>query len=46
MRRVNWEVGLDIHTLIYIKYIANKNLPYSTGNHTQYSVIGYKGKES
>ena len=35
-----------IHTLLYIKYIANKDLLYSTGNSTQYSVMAYMGKES
>ena len=30
----------------YIKYITNKDLLYSTGNSTQYSVITYMGKES
>ena len=25
---MNWEIGIDIATLIYIKYIANKNLLY------------------
>ena len=36
----------DIYTLLYIKQITNKNLLYSTGNPTQYSVMGYMGKES
>ena len=30
--------------MLYIKYITNKDLLYSTGNCTQYFVI-YKGKE-
>ena len=30
---MNWEIGIDIYTLIYIKYITNENL-YSTGNFT------------
>ena len=30
----------------YIKQITNKNLLYSTGNSTQYSVMTYMGKES
>ena len=29
---MNWETGIDIYTLLYIKYITNKNLLYSTGN--------------
>ena len=32
--------------LVYIKYTTNKNLLYSTGNSTPYSVITYIGKES
>ena len=38
--------GIDIYTLLYIKSITNKDLLYSTGNSTQYSVIAYVGKES
>jgi len=30
--------------LLYIKYIVNKDLLYSTGNSAQYSVITYTGK--
>ena len=26
---MNWEIGIDIHTLIWIKQITNKNLPYA-----------------
>ena len=44
--RINWETGIDIHTLLYIKGITNKDLLYSTGNSTQYSVMTYMGKES
>ena len=40
------EFGTDMYTLLYIKYINNKDLLYSTGNSTQYSVITYMGKES
>ena len=38
---INWETGVDIYTLLYIKQITNKNMPYSTGNSTQYSVMAY-----
>ena len=31
---INWEIGADIHTLLHIKEITNKNLLYSTGNST------------
>ena len=34
-----------MYTLLYIKYITNKNLLYSTGNSTQYSIMTYMGKE-
>ena len=41
MGRDNWEIGIDIYTLllIYIKQIATKDLLYSTENFTQYSVM-------
>ena len=35
----NWEIGIDIYTLLYIKQIISKNLLCSTGNSTQYSVM-------
>ena len=43
---INWEIGIDIYTLVYIKQITNKNLLYSTGDFTQYSVMTYMGIES
>ena len=43
---INWEIGIDIYTVLYIKQITNKDLLYSTGNSTQYSVMAYMGKES
>ena len=43
---INWETGNGIYTLLYIKQITNKDLLYSTGNSTQYSVMAYMGKES
>ena len=36
---MNWEFGIDIHTLLCIKQITNENLPYCTGNSTQCSVV-------
>ena len=36
---INCEIGVDIYTLPYIKQITNKDLLYSTGNSTQYSVM-------
>ena len=41
---INWEIRIDIYTLVYIKSITNKNLLYSTGNSTQYSVMTYMEK--
>ena len=41
-----WETGTDTYMLLCIKQITNKNLLYSTGNSTQYSVMAYMGKES
>ena len=43
---INWEIGIDIYTLLYIKWITNKDLLYSIGNYTQYSVITYTGKKN
>ena len=31
---INWETGIDIYTLLYIKQITNKDLLYSSGNST------------
>ena len=45
-RGMNWEIGIDIYTLLYIKQITNKNLLYSTGNSSQYSVMAYMGEKS
>ena len=41
---INWEIGIDIYMLLYIKQVTNKNLLYSTGNSTQYSVNDLYGK--
>ena len=35
---INWEFGTDMYTLLYLKYITNKDLLYSTGNSAQYLV--------
>ena len=43
---INWEIGIDIYTLLYTKQITYKDLLYSTGNSTQYSVMTYMGKKS
>ena len=31
---INWEIGLDIYTVLHIKQVANKDLLYSSGNCT------------
>ena len=36
---------MDMYTLLYLKWITNKDLLYSTGNSAQYSVTASLGKE-
>ena len=43
---INWELGINIHTLMSIEYVTKQDLLYSTGNSTQYAVITYMRKES
>ena len=43
---INWKTGVDIHILLYIKQVINKDLLYSTRNSTKYSVVPYMGKTS
>ena len=31
--RMNWEIGIEIDTLLCIKKITNENLPNNTGNY-------------
>ena len=35
----DWEFGIEVYKLLYLKWINNKNLLYSTENSAQYSVI-------
>ena len=42
---INQEFEINIHSLLYIKYITNKNLLNGTENYTQYFAIICKGKE-
>ena len=44
LKEINQEFGINIYTLLYIKYIT-ENLLYNTENYTQYFVLTYKGKE-
>ena len=43
--RIGWregvvrEFGVDRYTLLYLKWITNKNLLYCTGNSAQYYVV-------
>ena len=37
------EFGMDMYTLLYLKWITNKDLPYSTGNSVQYYVAAWMG---
>ena len=39
------EFGIDMYTLLYLRWITNGVLLYSTGNSAQYSVINHNGKE-
>ena len=43
---INQELGINTHTLLYIRQITSKDLLHSKGSSTQYSVITYVGKES
>ena len=45
MGGINQELEINIRTLS-IRQITNKDLLYSSGNYTQYSVITYMRKES
>ena len=36
---------MDTYTLVYLKWITNKDLPYSTGNPAQRHVAAWMGRE-
>ena len=42
---MDWEFGISGCKLLYIEWINNKVLLYSTGNYIQYHVISHNGKE-
>ena len=46
VKGINWEIGIDIYALLYIKQTADKNLLCSTGDSAQYSVRACMEKES
>ena len=39
------EFGMDMYTLLYLKWITNKDLLYSTGNPAQCYVAAWMGGE-
>ena len=49
--REGWEEGIvrefrmDVYTLLYLKWITNKDLLYSTGNSAQCYVAAWMGEE-
>ena len=36
---IEWEFGLDVYTLLYLKEMTKKDLLYSRGNSAQHFVI-------
>ena len=44
-RGMDWEFGISRRKLLYIEWINNKVLLYSTGNYIQHPVINHNGKE-
>ena len=38
-------LGIDRYTLLYSKWVTNKDLPYSTGSSTQCYVAAWMGGE-
>ena len=42
---LDWEFGTSRRKLLYIEWMNNKVLLYSTGNYIQYLVINHNGKE-
>ena len=45
-REINYEFGINKHTLLYIKQIKTRTYCIAWGNYSQYLVIIYNGKES
>ena len=41
-RGIDWEFGIDLCTLLYLKYINKKDLLYSTGNSIFYNNLNEK----
>ena len=40
------EFGMDMYTLLYLKWITNRDLLYCTGNSAQCYVAAWMGRES
>ena len=45
-KRVVKEFGMDMYTLLHLKWISNKDLPYSTGSSAQCCAAAWMGGES
>ena len=45
MRGRDSEFGMDMCTLVYLKWITNRDLTYSTGNSAQCYVAAWMGGE-
>ena len=43
---MNWDIGIDLHTLLYMEQVTSENLLYSMGNSTQCSVVTKMGSKS
>ena len=43
---MNWDIGIDLYTLLCMEQVTSENLPYSMGNSTQCSVVTQMGEES
>ena len=44
-RGIVWDFGVDMYTLLYLKWITNKDLLYSTGNSAQCYMAAWLGGE-
>ena len=42
---MDWEFGISKCKLLYIEWINNKFLLYSTGSYIKYPIINHNGKE-
>ena len=43
---MNWEICINIYTLLYLKYITNGKPLYNTGNYIQHSLVTLMEKKS